>query len=460
MMRKLMEKQSKNPLAVLIANPNQVLTGIPLAESKGKGIGQNGQPEKEGDEPRHGDQVMQGGWKKAGILTLDTRGKHGGIMTTAILDEEKQKVEKVVGWARNHYLCSFNVPSVSNGRLLIPCESLEIAISRLQEHESISMKAAESIKNLAKDEYENNFVSAIVPSDEIRVKFDDIGAPEDMKRTLNELVTLPMRRPELFSQGILLFGPPKTSKTLLSKSHATEAGANFINITKSTLTSKWFGEAEKFTMALFSFESRRMQNEFIIAWMDSQRILILGATNRSFDLDDVVTRHLLRRIYVDLKDAEICMKIFKIFLIDELANVTEGYSGSYLKNICVAAAYRTNRELLEKEKSGEFTKQKSTLANTFHVRRIASSVKVDIMRASRVLNNIRIAHSKKVRCGLPFPAHRGPHYSFRGKVILTFEENESSKIGVRFDKQIVEGNNLGGLCEEDHRFFCTADCFV
>jgi SpoVK/Ycf46/Vps4 family AAA+-type ATPase len=44
----------------------------------------------------------------------------------------------------------------------------------------------------------------VVPPDEIGVKFDDIGALEDVKRTLDELVTLPMRRPELFSHGNLL----------------------------------------------------------------------------------------------------------------------------------------------------------------------------------------------------------------------------------------------------------------
>jgi SpoVK/Ycf46/Vps4 family AAA+-type ATPase len=57
---------------------------------------------------------------------------------------------------------------------------------------------------LAKDEYERNFVSAVVPPNETGVKFDDIGALEDVKNTLDELVTLPMRRPELFSHGNLL----------------------------------------------------------------------------------------------------------------------------------------------------------------------------------------------------------------------------------------------------------------
>ncbi|KAF2314989.1 hypothetical protein GH714_037460 [Hevea brasiliensis] len=38
---------------------------------------------------------------------------------------------------------------------------------------------------------------------------------------------------------------------------------------------------------------------------------------------------------------------------------------------------------------------------------------------------------------------RGPAVGFRGKVVLAFEENGSSKIGVRFDRSIPEGNDLG-----------------
>uniref|UniRef100_A0A804R758 protein-serine/threonine phosphatase n=1 Tax=Zea mays TaxID=4577 RepID=A0A804R758_MAIZE len=51
----------------------------------------------------------------------------------------------------------------------------------------------------------------------------------------------------------------------------------------------------------------------------------------------------------------------------------------------------------------------------------------------------------------------GPSYGYRGRVMLAFEDNGSSKIGVRFDKQIPDGNDLGGLCEEDHGFFCSAE---
>ncbi|KAG6713643.1 hypothetical protein I3842_05G163600 [Carya illinoinensis] len=313
----------------------------------------------------------------------------------------KRKAEKVAGWAKNHYLSHCQLPSIKGGRLHLPRQSLEMAILRLKEREELSRKPLQSLKNIVKDEYESNFISAVVPPGEIGVKFDDIGALEDVKKALKELVILPMRRPELFSKGnllrpckgILLFGPPGTGKTLLAKALATEAGANFISITGSTLTSKWFGDAEKLTKALFSFASklapviifvdevdsllgarggaseheatRRMRNEFMAAWdglrsKDSQRILILGATNRPFDLDDAVIRRLPRRIYVDLPDAENRMKILKIFLsqehlesefqFDKLAYATDGYSGSDLKNLCIAAAYRPVQELLEEEK--------------------------------------------------------------------------------------------------------------
>ncbi|KAK1379350.1 hypothetical protein POM88_026094 [Heracleum sosnowskyi] len=102
------------------------------------------------------------------------------------------------------------------------------------------------ILNLAKDEYESNFVSSVVPPDEVCVKFEGISAFEDVKTALNELVILPTSRPELFCRGnllrprkeILLFGPPGTGKTFLAKALAPEAGANVFSITSSTLTSK------------------------------------------------------------------------------------------------------------------------------------------------------------------------------------------------------------------------------
>ncbi|KAL5075709.1 hypothetical protein RYX36_014693 [Vicia faba] len=235
----------------------------------------------------------------------------------------------------------------------------------------------------------------ISPSD-IGITFNDIGALQSVKDTLRELIMLPLQRPELFSKGqlakpckgILLFGPPGTGKTMLAKAVATEAGANFLNISLSTITSKWFGEAEKYVKAIFSLAHKiaptvifvdevdsllgkrgvdssseahynKMKSEFFVHWdglrtKEKNRVLVLAATNRPFDLDDAVIRRLPRRLLINLPDAPNREKILKIILaaenlspdidLKEMADKTSGYSGSDLKNLCIAALHCPIRE--------------------------------------------------------------------------------------------------------------------
>ncbi|XP_028085860.1 uncharacterized protein LOC114286757 isoform X2 [Camellia sinensis] len=51
---------------------------------------------------------------------------------------------------------------------------------------------------------------------------------------------------------------------------------------------------------------------------------------------------------------------------------------------------------------------------------------------------------------------RGPNFGSQGKIVLTSENSSSFKVGVRFDKPIPEGQDLGGLCEAGHGLFCNA----
>lgn len=91
----------------------------------------------------------------------------------------------------------------------------------------------------------------------------------------------------------------------------------------------------------------------------SNRVLVLAATNRPMDLDDAVIRRMPRRLFIDLPDAANRERILRVilqgenlvegFAYDDLATKTDGYSGSDLHNLCIAAAYRPIRDFLSTE---------------------------------------------------------------------------------------------------------------
>ncbi|XP_047165244.1 ribosome biogenesis ATPase RIX7-like [Vigna umbellata] len=360
-------------------------------------------------------------------------------------------IEEIVVSAISHHLMNNIDPEYRNGKLVIPCSSLSHAWGIFQEGkfstrdtlkleaqavttepreeavvkpETASEKPAPEIKAEADtsisvgttdgenvlpaskvevppdNEFEKRIRPEVIPANEIGVKFSDVGALDETKESLQELVMLPLRRPDLFRggllkpcKGILLFGPPGTGKTMLAKAIANEAGASFINVSMSTVTSKWFGEDEKNVRALFTLAAkvsptiifvdevdsmlgqrtrvgeheamRKIKNEFMTLWdglmtNPAERILVLAATNRPFDLDEAIIRRFERRIMVGMPSLENREKILRTLLrrekvdkkfdFKELATMTEGYSGSDLKNLCTTAAYRPVRELIQQER--------------------------------------------------------------------------------------------------------------
>ncbi|XP_017075852.2 fidgetin-like protein 1 [Drosophila eugracilis] len=226
------------------------------------------------------------------------------------------------------------------------------------------------------------------------VAWEDIAGLESAKSTFLEAIIMPLRRPDLFTgvrcppRGVLLFGPPGTGKTLIAKSIASQAKAKFFSINPSTLTSKWVGDAEKLVKTLFAVAAAhqpaiifidevdsllskrsgnenestlRLKNEFLIhldgaASNEEIRVLVIGATNRPQELDEAVRRRFVRRLYVPLPTKEARKKIIEkiirqvkhsldVMEINELSELTDGYSGADVDTLCRYASMAPLRSL-------------------------------------------------------------------------------------------------------------------
>ncbi|CAE7145173.1 unnamed protein product [Rhizoctonia solani] len=246
------------------------------------------------------------------------------------------------------------------------------------------------------DQYQRQLLNCLIGPADIRTGFDSVHLPEATIDAIRTLVSLPLVCPEAFNTGILkqygmsgalLFGPPGTGKTHLAKAIAKESGARMITIKPSDILDKYVGGNEKKIDALFKvarqfkpciifidevdalFGARmsakdnwsRWRNDMLTQFaqeMDGMRssdVIVIGATNRPFDLDDAIIRRLPCRVLVDLPNKVAREAILEILLKEEelesdvtladLAGLTSRFSGSDLKHLCVAAAFESAKEV-------------------------------------------------------------------------------------------------------------------
>jgi SpoVK/Ycf46/Vps4 family AAA+-type ATPase len=91
-----------------------------------------------------------------------------------------------------------------------------------------------------------------------KVTWADIGGLDELKLALKQAVSWPLKRPEAFARlgirpprGVLMYGPPGCSKTMVAKALANESGLNFLSVKGPELFSKWVGESERAVRELF-----------------------------------------------------------------------------------------------------------------------------------------------------------------------------------------------------------------
>jgi SpoVK/Ycf46/Vps4 family AAA+-type ATPase len=184
---------------------------------------------------------------------------------------------------------------------------------------------------------------------------------------------------------------------MLAKAVATEGGASFLSVDASSVENKWLGESEKNAKAVFTLARRLAPCVIFIDEVDSllssregssddsahgtltsvkttmmsewdglnsgtngageagsDRVVVIGSTNRPYDLDEAVLRRFPRRILVDLPDLETRTEILEVTLaenrLDKSVNLTqiadrlEGYTGSDIKEVCREAVVQISHE--------------------------------------------------------------------------------------------------------------------
>ncbi len=214
------------------------------------------------------------------------------------------------------------------------------------------------------------------------ITFADVAGLDDVKKSITIRMINPVKYPEKYKMygkksggGVLLYGPPGTGKTMIAKAIANEVGAKFYAVKGSDIVSKWVGESEKNINSLFEEANKQDRAIIFIDEMDNllgtrgvdthndkrvneflqqidgfagrnQNLLLLGATNRPWDIDSAATRsgRFSEKIYLPLPDAaarkfmiEKNMKnvpVSKDFDIDKIVEQTEDYSGADIEELC------------------------------------------------------------------------------------------------------------------------------
>ncbi|KAG7461987.1 hypothetical protein MATL_G00197100 [Megalops atlanticus] len=222
-----------------------------------------------------------------------------------------------------------------------------------------------------------------------KVRWSDVGGMEQVKLKLKQAVEWPLRHPESFSRmgiqppkGVLLYGRPGCSKTMIAKALANESGLNFLAVKGPELLSKYVGESERAVREVFrkaravapsvvffdeidalavergsSSGSGAVADRVLaqlLTEMDGieqlRDVTVLAATNRPDVIDKALMRpgRLDRIVYVPLPDAATRREIFSLqfrsmpvsgdVCLDDLVIRTKKYSGAEITAVCREAA--------------------------------------------------------------------------------------------------------------------------
>ncbi len=211
-----------------------------------------------------------------------------------------------------------------------------------------------------------------------KLSFKDVVDMEREKELLREAIEIPLKHSSLVerykvrpTKGILLFGPPGTGKSFLIRAASGEFGVPLYEVRGSELLGEGYSKAlERLKDTLNSakenspslvfideidtlFPSRALRPELLgqlLQEMDKLKgVLIVGATNRPFDLDSALLRpgRFDKIVYVGPPSKEVRKALFKHYLgefakgldLDKIASL-KLLSPADIEQICSSLKYR------------------------------------------------------------------------------------------------------------------------
>jgi cell division protease FtsH len=238
----------------------------------------------------------------------------------------------------------------------------------------------------------------------VNITFQDVAGLDEAKEEVMEIVDF-LKTPKKYTslggkipKGVILIGPPGTGKTLLAKAVAGEAGVPFFSISGSEFVEMFVGVGASRVRDLFrqarekapcivfideidaigrargrgaiqggNDERENTLNQLLVemdGFTTDKGVILMAATNRPDILDTALMRpgRFDRQIAIDRPDLKEREAIFKVHLknikVSEeilpsvLAEMTPGFAGADIANVCNEAALvaaRRDKKAVEME---------------------------------------------------------------------------------------------------------------
>lgn len=257
-----------------------------------------------------------------------------------------------------------------------------------------STDKASRVRTASPDDQDSLTSQVMSMIDKSDVKWTEIAGLDELRDDIVFRLNLSLaRRPPGVRidepTGILLYGPPGTGKTLVAAAVSNTVAGTFFKVSAGNILSKWYGESSKLLERLYEV-ARQMAPSVVfideidklvcgrggdnrsdasaqfmgsllaeMAGLHAKRsecplVLTIGSTNEPWALDPALLSRFGEQVFIPPPNEQTRRQILELELprrgfdvsstdLDEMARLTNGWSGRDLSHLCRAAIQKMLR---------------------------------------------------------------------------------------------------------------------